>query len=245
MRLKGGHEDVDSAAIQSFFAKRISKFKDDNPYAVTMLNDNNPELVRQRNAKEVEKLLPLLKLDKTSKVLDIACGIGRWSDAIKTDIKEYCGIDFCEELISKAKELNTDKSNRFFYIGKCNEIEHCLRNNNKGKYDRVLLTAVLLYLNDSDVDETFAQVCNIVEENAIILVKESIGLSERLTLKEYFSDELNDTYNAIYRTRDELVDVFDRTLFKKGFKILEEGFLFDESLNNRKETAQYYFVLER
>ena len=32
----------------------------------------------------------------------------------------------------------------------------------------------------------------------------------------------------------------------KGFRIKEEGFLFDDdTLNNRKETAQYYYILER
>ena len=95
MRLKGGHEEINYDATQAFFNNRAGKYNKDNPYSVTMYQDNNPELVKRRNAKEVEKLLPLLKLDKKSKVLDIACGIGRWSDAITTEIDKYCGIDFC------------------------------------------------------------------------------------------------------------------------------------------------------
>ena len=36
------------------------------------------------------------------------------------------------------------------------------------------------------------------------------------------------------------------SLISKGFSIVKEGFLFEEDeLNNRKETAQYFFILER
>ena len=40
---------------------------------------------------------------------------------------------------------------------------------------------------------------------------------------------------------------FEINIFlNKGFRIKEEGFLFDDdALNNRKETAQYYYILER
>lgn len=245
MRLKGGHEEINYDATQAFFNNRAGKYNKDNPYSVTMYQDNNPELVKQRNAKEVEKLLPLLQLDTQSKVLDIACGIGRWSDAIASEIDKYCGVDFCEDFILKAQELNPDKGNRTFLVGKSNEIEDCLQKNNQGKFNRVLLIGALVYLNDKDVEAAFAQIGNIVDEKSIVIIREPIGIGERLTLKEHFSDELKDTYNAIYRTRDELVSVLDKTLLEKGFRISEEGYLFDKSLNNRKETAQYYFVLER
>ena len=87
-----------------FFKKRAEKFQEDNPYSVTMYQDNNADLVKNRNFKEVQKLYPLLKLNNKSKVLDVACGIGRWADAIKDEIQEYCGIDFSDELIGIAKE---------------------------------------------------------------------------------------------------------------------------------------------
>lgn len=50
-------------------------------------------------------------------MLDVACGIGRWSDAITKDIELYCGVDFCSDFIEKAKEKNL-KNNRYFFEGK-------------------------------------------------------------------------------------------------------------------------------
>lgn len=246
MRIKGGNEEINYDKTQKFFHNRAGKFNEDNPYSVTMYQDNNPELVKKRNTKEVEKLLPLLKLDKKSKVLDIACGIGRWSDAITAEIDTYCGIDFCEDFIFKARELNKDRDNRHFYIGKSNEISDCLAKNKwADKFNRVLLIGALVYLNDQDVDRVFEGIGAAVEDKGIIIIREPIGIEERLTLKEHFSKELDDTYNAIYRTRDEIMDCLNKSLLKQGFQVKEEAFLFDGSLNNRKETAQYYFVLER
>lgn len=38
---------------------------------------------------------------------------------------------------------------------------------------------------------------------------------------------------------------FEDTLIREGFAVTDEGFMFDSNLNNRKESAQYYFILER
>ena len=103
-----------------------------------------------------------------------------------------------------------------------------------------------MYLKDGDLENVLEQVEGVCEQNAVICVREPIGIKDRLTLKDFFSEELQDNYNAIYRTREELEEYFQNAFLKKGFQIKEQGFLFEEdSLNNRKETAQYYYILER
>lgn len=245
MRIKEKIENINYCETKHFFSKRASKFNENNPYSVTMYQDNNVDLVKARNEAEIKKLLPKISITKESKVLDVACGIGRWADALPDNIIEYCGVDFSCELIEIANRRN-QKSNFFFYEGAANEIEHVLRENKKGKYNRFLLIGILMYLNDKDVESVLKQVENNCEEHGIICVREPIGLTERLTLKDFYSDELQDNYNAIYRNRDEMKINFEKVLFNRGFRIREEGFMFEgDALNNRKETAQYYFILER
>ena len=106
MRVIQKVEDIDYMETKQFFKNRADKFKEDNPYAVTMYQDDHPELVRERNKKEIEKLKPMLAVDQDTKLLDVACGIGRWADAITENIKEYCGVDFSGELIKIANERN-------------------------------------------------------------------------------------------------------------------------------------------
>lgn len=246
MRIKSEKQSISYGDTQAFFNRRVQKYKAENPYSVTMYQDDNPELVIARNAKEIHKLLPLLKLNENSKVLDVACGIGRWSDAITTEIKEYCGIDFCQGFIELAKNKNSKKTNRNFLVSNSIAVEECLKNNGNRKYNRILLVGCLMYLNDADVHSTLEQIERVTEHHTIVCVREPIGINERLTLKGDFSNELKDEYNAIYRTRDEIFQILKQTFIENEYHIASEGFLFEEEdLNNRKETSQYYFILER
>ena len=245
MRIVQKIEDIDYTETKQFFEHRASKFKEDNPYAVTMYQDDHPELVTERNQKEVEKLKPMLAVDQNTRLLDIACGIGRWADAITEDIDEYCGIDFSSELIKIANERNK-RENFFFYEGAATDIASVLTKQKKGTYNTVLVIGILVYINDKDLDCFLEQLESSCEDHAKICIREPIGQQDRLTLKEFYSDELNDEYHAIYRTRDELMKFLNNSLIKKGFHIEKEGFLFeDDALNNRKETVQYFFILER
>jgi hypothetical protein len=88
------------------------------------------------------------------------------------------------------------------------------------------------------------QIERVCDEHAIICVREPVGIEERLTLKDFYSDELKCNYNAIYRTREELENLF-RVFTDQGFVITKQDFVTKGSLNNRKETSQYYYILER
>ncbi|MGN0620282.1 MAG: radical SAM protein [Porcipelethomonas sp.] len=245
-RVKNRIEKIDYSHTQDFFRNRAEKFKEENPYSVTMYQDDNPVLVKERNKYETEKFLSLLKPDENSKILDIACGIGRWSDAIKTEINEYCGVDFSEDLIKIARKRNENLCNRFFYTGSATELKSIIEKNGRGLYSHVLMIGILMYLNEDDVEEALRQVGELCQENAVICIREPVGLENRLTLKNFYSDELDDFYNAIYRTKDEILTLLQNTLLKNGFRIAEQDFLFDDDrFNNRKETAQYYFILKR
>ena len=244
-RVKKAIENIDYGDTKDFFKNRASKYNENNPYSVTMYQDSNPELVIKRNESEVEKLKPFLGLNEKSSVLDIACGIGRWSDAIDEKIYEYCGIDFSQELIDIAKKRN-HHLNREFYVGTANDVKRVLIENNKGKYNTILLIGILMYLNDRDLIDALEQIESVSEENTVICIREPVGIEDRLTLKNFYSSELNDNYNAIYRTRNELIEFFEKTLFLKKFEIIEEGYVFERNeLNNRRETEQYYFIIRR
>lgn len=245
MRVTNEKLEISYDCTKEFFKKRANKYNMENPYAVTMYQDNNKELVKRRNLLEKEILKPYLHLSKDSKVLDIACGIGRWADDISSEISFYAGIDFSADLIEIAKKRNT-KDNFFFYEGLATDIKEISRNNGHTEYNTILSMGILPYLNDKDLASLFAQMEEVSAKKAIICLREPIAIKERLTLKEFYSDELADNYNAIYRTREELEDYLETYLIKKGFQIINRDFLFKEdAMNNRKETAQYYYVLER
>lgn len=245
-RIKNTIENICYEDTLDFFNKRAEKFNEKCPYSVTMYQDKKPELVIERNQFEVDKIKPLLELNKQSRILDIACGIGRWSDAITDIIDYYCGIDFSKELIEIARKRNEQNTNREFFVGASNETKRIVDDNNLGKFNIVILAGIFIYLNENELIDTLDQIQAVTDEHAIIYIREPVGLDNRLTLKNYYSQELDDNYNAIYRTRDELQTVFEKTIFKYGYSISNEGFVFeDEELNNRKETSQYYYIIKK
>lgn len=63
MRIKKECHNIDYQDIYNFFNRRAKKYNASNPYAVTMYQDDCPDLVRARNKMEIEKLMPLLKID--------------------------------------------------------------------------------------------------------------------------------------------------------------------------------------
>lgn len=246
MRIKQEKENISYYEVKDFFAKRAKKYRADNPYSVTMCQDDNPQLVIERNKKEIQKLTPLLQLSSSSKVLDIACGIGRWAEAIQTDINLYCGLDFSDELIDIARKRNT-RPNFSFYVGSALELKKLLAQNKTDVlFDTILIMGVQVLFNDADILSFYEQVCNACDEHAIICMREPIGIEYRLTLKDFFSEELQSNYNAIYRTREEYHEFHNSIFIQNGFSVSKEGFMFDDPmLNNREETAQYYWVLKR
>lgn len=131
MRITEEVIDIDYKETRRFFERRADKFSDDNPYSVTMYQDRHTELVRERNRKETEKLIPMLNLNADSRVLDVACGIGRWADAMPDCIKEYCGLDFSRELVEIARKRNK-KDNFSFWEGAANEVEQIVQKTGGG-----------------------------------------------------------------------------------------------------------------
>ncbi len=247
MRIKGSAVDINYQDTKNFFKKRAEKYQEKLPYATTMYQDKHPELVIERNKAEVECLRPLLNLSETSRVLDVMCGIGRWADVMPDMIDAYCGIDFSDELIQIANERKQNEKFSFC-VGAATEIQDTLLKNGKGKYNTILLIGALMYLNDDDLLQTLRQIEAVCEEHAVICIREPVGLKERLTLKNFFSDELEDMYNAIYRTKEELEEEFFSIFLGKNFHIENKNFLFgggQKHLNNRQETAQHYWILRR
>ena len=65
-------------------------------------------------------------------------------------------------------------------------------------------------------------------------------MDTRLTLKDFYSEDLDADYNAIYRTKDELLEFF------KGFENITniKSDKIHETLNKHDETGYRYFILK-
>lgn len=242
MRIKKDKIIINNSKVIDFFEKRARNYNENNPLVTTMYNDDNPHIVIERDNIEREKLTPLLNLDNTQKVLDIGCGIGRWLISLENKISYGLGIDGSSGLIDIAKKQSFSEK-LHFETSNVDNISYNLEKRNM-KFDRIIISGLLMYLNDEQVLHLFKSISLFMEKKCTILIREPLALQERLSLKDFWSNELGLHYNAIYRTADELLNFIEKSFHQKSFTTSAFTPLFDQkTLNNRKETQQYFCLV--
>lgn len=243
MRITDQKVDIEYHKTKEFYDYRAGHYNEEHPYLATMCQDRHPEIAEQRNQIEIAQILPLLNLNQQARVLDLGCGVGRWADAISEDIVYYLGCDFSEQMIKIAK-LRNKKRNFDFYVVSATEAEEYCKKQNISAFSHIIISGVLMYLNDVDVITILQSLSTLALPGATVYIREPMGIEARLTLKDFYSEELQHDYNTIYRTREEYRDMLG--MYAPDFKISAHGAMFEQTaLNNRKETAQFYFILHK
>lgn len=242
-RIKGLQTALDPKAVAGFFNDRASRFNSEHPLTAVLYQDKNPELAEQRDTYEKQLALPLLDLKSAGRVLDVGCGIGRWAGLIQSEVDLYCGIDFSEGLIQIAKQQCV-ASNVHFHVAAADEVA-CDAVMQYAPYNRILIAGLMIYLNDQQVIALCEGIKKVMDLNCLIYLREPLALEERLTLNQFWSEELAAAYSAIYRTESELQSLIYEAfggLIKR--KIRFHPLYTEDSLNNRSETKQFYTVLQ-
>ena len=220
-RIKRDHIDIDVEKTHDFFDNRINKDLF-HRYNLVNFQDDHPEVALKRDEAEKVKIMPLLEVSGSDRIIDIGCGVGRWGDSLvpKLESGEYIGIDYSENLIkvaSESKPVNEPNYIRRYFVGSFQDVLKTLEYNKVDTgFDIVIINGVLMYINDSDIDICLNNVLKLKNQNSRIYIKESVGVSDRFTLKDIYSDELTSQYNAIYRGISEYQALFDDMFGRDG-----------------------------
>lgn len=242
-RVYGDSIDINKNKVKSFWNERSNRYTEENPYQAVKCNDNNKDYVDILDKYEKDIILPKLDINKSSKVLDIGCGVGRLAEVIIPESNYYLGTDFAESLLKIAKKRISFVGDYDFEVCEFMQTTESEYAKNKGPFNKVILAGVAMYINDKELECCFNNLLNIIDKKATIYISGPIATEERLTLEEFYSSALNSEYSVIYRTIDEYIDVF-KVLIDNGFKIVEDkNFLSDKK--QYAETERHYFILER
>lgn len=234
-RLYGEKEKIDSNSIKDFFDKRAQK---DVENLMTITSYHDKDNLEKRQKEEIEVISKKIDFNG-KKLLEIGCGLGRWAEFFEDKCSEYVGIDYSENLIELAKKY-FNYPNCYFENLSATEIDEC-NLPVKGKFDIIFITGVLIYLNDDDIKIMIEKINKLTHSNSIIYIRETISvLDTRLTLKDFYSEELEVDYNAIYRTERELYEFFEKF---DNVNSIENSDIYKE-LNDFDETSYKYFIIK-
>jgi len=236
---------IDETAVFDFFEERAKKAQVLGPTRAVIYQDKSVDLAERRDEAEKTLLYPMLQLSETDSVLDAGCGTGRWAELIIPACEYYCGVDVSPGLIEIARQRYGHYPNAQFSVCSLDEIS-LETINATTLFTRIVSFGVYIYLNDNSALQALRGAAMVAAPRAKILLREPIATQQRLTLHEHFSEEMDQYYNAIYRTENELLSMVDSTLGAVGFRLIDCGDVYSEaSLNNRAETKQRWFLLAR
>lgn len=230
------------ARMAEFFAGRSQRRDPRNPYVSVIYQDSHPELAEQRDREEKALILPKLELSADSRLLDVGCGVGRWADAVQGRVARYLGIDFSAEMIELAR-LRHDPAWAEFRVMAAQDISPATLGDANG-FDRVIIAGVFIYMDDEEIVRALAGLREVLSPGRrLIYLREPLALEERLTLNGVWSEELQQHYYAVYRTRAELEGLVADGLGRRAPLDIRPLYG-DSGLNNRAETRQFYSLIE-
>lgn len=248
-RIAGKQCEISDENTKVFFDERAEK-QLPHRYNYVIYQDSNPSLALDRDRFEKNKIFPLMNIRNNSEILDIGCGVGRWADEIlpHLDTGKYTGVDFSAKFLEIANKHFADSKNCRFLLGQFQRIreifeKNCIKYNEA--YDTILINGVLMYINDSEIESCISTAAEMMKKNGRVYIKESVGVSQRFTLKDFYSEELSHNYNAIYRSIAEYNELFNKIFDEKRFVLLHKGYTWDDIRENRTETSSYYWIYQK
>ena len=226
--------EIDNNSTKEFWENRANNINN----LQTVLLGSDKTGIEQNTRNEHEKLIveSVVKQIQNHRILDIGCGIGRWAENLINQFDSYTGVDFSEGFINFASEKFANYSNIKFYN---NSILNLDKEILDSKFNFIICTGVLMYVNDSNIFDIFKAFRRVTPE--YVYIQESISLMDvRLTLNQFESKDLKTNYNAIYRTKQEYEEYFKTN----KFDIIKTDLLLDNKSGAREETNAQYWILK-
>lgn len=143
-----------------------------------------------------------LLIKKNSLVLDLACGDGfNTRNFYSFNAKKIIGIDIDKNAIAKAKSKNNHKNIEYYIMDLKKELP-------KGKFDNIIMDAVLQHFNNNETKELFKKIKIALNKNGIFSGNVIIGVDcknrneiEKM-LKLFFKKVI--IYETFYNDRHNL-----------------------------------------
>lgn len=160
-----------------------------------------------RNYFENKRFKQIAEL-KGKSLLEIGCGAGRWALNLSQLLFHYDGIDISSPSIDFANKLINTRNIQNCKFYNCN-----IKNfNTQIKYDIIYFSGVTQYIENDELALIIKIVKSLLKPGGIIIDRSTITLEPKTKIGR------RDNYYCIYRTSDDIKNVFE----KEGFKLMHQ-----------------------
>lgn len=229
---------LDRNRVKKFWDDRAKKYDSLAFESVANLEEDsdNLKLKIQLETTKVFKWMGNIA-DKT--ILDIGAGVGQWSFRfIEHGVHSVTAVEFSEPLAEigrkEAKKLNTN--NIKFVVTPAEKYTPIM------KFDIVFISGLFVYLDESQTQELMLNIQQAVHSKTVIVLRDGTAVNKRYEINNKMSEHLKSNYSAIYRSRSEYIDLFE----KIGLELVADENMFDEGcqLNKYPETRLRLYLFK-
>jgi len=229
---------LNSENIKGFWDKRAEKYENKKSFSITNLEEDE-RIQKLKIILERKKIFKLLKLNSHLKVIDLGSGIGAWSILFAKKCNQVVAVEYSQKMIDIAKQLAKKKSiNNIEFI-----CENVLDFKTRQKFDVIFISGLLIYILDEEIGKLLKNIYEYSKTGTILLLRDSTGISGRHEIIQEYSEALKTNYSALYRTRSEYIEFFERI----GYSLIFDEDMFDEGspLNKWKETRLRIYLFKQ
>ena len=184
--------DIEQERLREFYDRQAAS----NPKHAAVLGEPNEFALSYREAQELRVFRELLPLKPSYRFVEFGSGGGRWLHAAAPIVDQCIGI----ELSSRCVETSRARLQKFdnVTIHQSAVQDYQL----SGQFDVFYYSGVLLYLDQSEIDQCFHKHMPNLKSDGWVLIRDSISLSEthRYPRKE--------GYKTIYRSVETWNQIF-------------------------------------
>ncbi len=229
---------VDSQRVKPFWESRAKRYGELPLESITNLEDNE-ELLKLKLRLERERIFSSIALTKHMKVLDLGAGTGIWSAQFAQQVGQVYAVEYLTSLIDIGRQQLQEKGIK--NVTFIHSLAQTFRSDIT--FDFIFISGLLLYLSDDECAELCANIPAYSRDGTILLLRDSTGLQGRFEINDKYSPALKTYYSAMYRTREEYIEMFRNI----GFSLLSDGDMFpgDCELNKYPETRLRMYLFKR
>ncbi len=199
---------LDDSKTQQFWEETANEIGTRfDKFGAVMVNDD-PVWVKYRHKVETEHLFRRVEVGPSMSVLDLGCGVGRYSTEFAKKCKSVLAIDYSPTFIEYAEKAARDEgiSNITFLCQSITEFSY-LENLD---FDIIHLGGVLMYMNDKSIEELINQLKHHLRKDGVLIKRGTVALKQRIyggrsnpyicrTVGEYQDIFQNNGFTLIYR----------------------------------------------
>ncbi len=220
---------MDSVKIKKFWDAQAQKAKYLKLEGIANLEEN-PELLSKKIKAEKDKVMKIVNLDSSMRVLDLGSGAGQWSFCFSKHVNRVVAVEYTQNMCNLARD--EAKKNSVNNVDFINIAAQDYKTNMK--FDLVYISGLLIYLNDKECNTLLSQCVKYLKHGGRLVLRDGTGVNSRYDINDRYSETLDAYYSATYRTIEQYISLF----VSKGLFVVQHEDMFsqDSPLNKWKET---------